>query len=69
MKVVKATVIVKKGCPDKVCLTFDLPSPFLCDKEANAPLFLSFTCSSHYGTTYVKKYFKIEPELIVQSSC
>ncbi len=67
MKITKASVVIRSGCSDSVCLTTDLPSPYKCDNEANNPLILSFSCSRKTGEEYVKKHFNIEPEVIFVS--
>jgi hypothetical protein len=64
MKILRATVVIQSGHPDKVSMTTDLPSPFLCDKGTDTPLYLMFDCNRNGGVAYVKEHFGIKAEPI-----
>jgi len=61
MKVIKTEVVLQRGCCDSICLTVDMPSPYLCDEDTDVKLCLAFNSSPNCGIEYVRKNFGIEP--------
>ena len=64
MNILSATVVLQSGHPDKVSLTTDLPSPYLCDAGKDVPLFLNFDCGRGNGSEYVRKNFNLKAKVI-----
>lgn len=60
MKIISATVIIFEAKMDSVCLTTDLPGPVAFEKN----LTLLFFASKGTGAEFVRKHFRIEPEIV-----
>lgn len=61
IKVLSAQVVTSRRGPDVIMLTVDLPNPaFPFDGKAS----LRLTAAADSGAAYVRKNFKIEPEVI-----
>lgn len=64
MKILNVTVVIRSGYNDNISMETDLPSPYLCDRDTDAKLFLGFDCAKGRGIEYVRAHFGIEPEVI-----
>lgn len=64
MKITKITVYLVDSKPDKITISTDLPCPYNKEYLPSQPnLDLEFDASYDTGADYVRKVFKVEPEI------